>query len=522
MQYRKALVFLSALFFSSYTLGQTYQGTLRILIYDDFAHNKSKTIYQLRDATGSYSLDFPSSIDKSKLLSGSEVILEGTEIPSVQNHILKVQSIVVKKNDKQEEANPSITTANRSVLAILVNFTNLKATKSLSVSDVDRILFTGPQSLQKNFQNNSFNQINFVRDTNNDGKPDIYVVNLNYAATDCNPEKWAADAESAAVHLGVNTSLYTHHMFILPPWNSCPWGGVGEVGCGSVCYTWVNAYNLPGSESNFSHEIGHNLGLSHSSLDTNNDGINESEYGDTACIMGGNYNKVKEMNAPHRDQLHWFDSFPRQLTNITQSKVYTLNALEQGVTATQPITLKIRRNAKDTFYISYRQNIGAFGPGENAYLNRINIHRTTRGDNHSYFIKSLGKGEQFFDNKTNISISAVATGGSSPIVTVTGTIYVPQLTSCIYSTSKTTVTCTAIDGLLSIGGSGDIFRSYSGPNCAMSGQSYNSPGNASLTDTQYVSQSKVLAATIGCNVKLCNTKSCNDMRTSAALIIKGP
>ncbi len=520
MQYRKALVFLSALVFSSCALAQTYQGILRVLIYDDFAHHKSKTIYQIHDDTGSYTLDFSPSIDKSKLLSGMQVILEATEVPSVQNHVLKVKSITVKKSN--EEANPSIITTNRSILAILVNFTNLKATKSMSVNDIDKVLFTGPQSLQKNFQNSSFNQVHFVRDTNNDGKPDIYVVDLNYAATDCDIQKWAADAESAIVQAGVNTSLYQHHMFILPPWNSCPWGGVGEVGCGSTCYTWVNAYGLPGSESNFSHQIGHNLGLSHSSLDTNNDGVNESEYGDTACIMGGNYNEVKELNAPHRDQLHWFDSFPQQLTNVTKSNAYPLNALEQSVASIRPITLKVRRNSTDTFYISYRQNIGSFGPGEDAYLNRINIHRTTRGDNHSYFIKSLGTGEQFIDNKTNITISAISTGGSTPVVTVTGTVYVPLLTSCIYSTSKTTITCTAKDGLLSIGDSGNLYRSYSGPNCSVKGQSYNSPGNASLIDTLYVSQPKVLKSTIGCNMRLCNTKSCNDMRTSEALIIKGP
>ncbi|MGQ3889526.1 hypothetical protein ACQUW5_10900 [Legionella sp. CNM-1927-20] len=399
----------------------TYQGELEVLIFDDFTHNKSKTIYQLREGDEVYILDLPSSVDKSNLLSGETVIIEGQEIQGLKEKTIKVESIVLRKRTSLEEE-PEIPAIydTRKVLALLVNFTNMKATATVSMSTVDSILYTSTRSMRRNFQRSSFNQLNFVRDTNGDGRPDIYVINLNYAANDCNYRQWATDARNAAARAGINLSLYRHHMFVLPQNVSCNWGGLGHLGCGTTCSTWIRAYSPSQvySQLVYTHELGHNLGMHHAATDTNNDGVNDSEYGDAACIMGvGDFQYYKEVNAPHRDKMQWFASFPNRIANVTAGS-YTLYPLEAGVTGTGLLALKVKKNTTDTYYISYRKNIGPFGPGATPYLDKISIHRTRAGDAHTYFIRTLAAGQTFVDLANNVKITAVVAGGNVAVVNV--------------------------------------------------------------------------------------------------------
>lgn len=41
-------------------------------------------------------------------------------------------------------------------------------------------------------------------------------------------------------NLGLELSLYTHKIFIVPKGYTCNWGGMGYVGCGDDCRAWIS------------------------------------------------------------------------------------------------------------------------------------------------------------------------------------------------------------------------------------------------------------------------------------------
>lgn len=104
----------------------------------------------------------------------------------------------------------------------------------------------------------------------------------NFDAAFCGSNEiygWAQYAENYARSvLGIAVDRYKHRLFMLPKGISCDWAGLGMLGCGDYCYTWFNGeYGL--QPSVLLHEIGHNLGLMHSSTPSD-------EYGDGSCAMG--------------------------------------------------------------------------------------------------------------------------------------------------------------------------------------------------------------------------------------------
>lgn len=518
MHYFKHFLLAGSLVFSANALAHTYSGELDVLVFDNFIKNQAKTVYQLHENNDVYVLELPAGIDKSKLLTGAEVIIEGQETKGLKEKTIKVESLTVKQNTSLET--PTVDT--RRVLALLVNFTNIKATETINEANVDTILYTSSRSTNKNFQLSSFSQVNFIRDTNNDGKADIYTVNLNYESQDCNYSKWAADAKSAAANAGINLSLYRHFMFVIPQNVNCTWGGLGNLGCGTSCNTWVRAYNPAQvySQLVYTHELGHNMGMSHAATDLNNDGTTDSEYGDAACTMGtGDFQYYKEVNAPHRDQMHWFDSFANRIKLVQSDGQFTLYPLESGANVNGLLVLKLKKNATETYYVSYRKNKGVFGAGAPAYLDKVNIHRTRTGDAHSYFIKALNNNESFVDAANNVKITVVSAGGETAVVNVGNSPSQPTLTSCIYNGKSMSMTCTAQNGgLLSLGAPSGIYRKYTGSACKFNGQIFNDPGTLTLSDTQYVTATNLSPSIIGCALALCNNSSCTDLKTTETVI----
>lgn len=75
--------------FSPFVFAQSYRGELEVLIIDDFDNNQSKTSYRLHGVGEVYVLELPSSVDKSKLVSGEKVIIKGQEIKGLKEKKLK-------------------------------------------------------------------------------------------------------------------------------------------------------------------------------------------------------------------------------------------------------------------------------------------------------------------------------------------------------------------------------------------------------------------------------------------------
>ncbi len=392
---RGVFLFIFVIFSSPYA--QTFRGELGVMVFDYFNKNKTTTQYSLHEGDETYELDLPKMLDKNNLLTGEHVIVEGTLIPGVKQNRIQVDSITLEKSARPK---PDIT-GNRTVLTLLVNFNNIKVTDTHSTSSVDAQLYTNRFSSRRNHNISSFGQLSYVRDPN---IPSIYVVNLNYdAGSACNANTWGKDAETAATQAGIDIAAYTHHMFILPKNVHCPWGGVAYVGCKppNFCKSWVIGYN--DMTRIMAHELGHNLGMAHAASDLNNAGSID-QYGDESCVMGRGY---KQINAPHRDQMHWFDTRPQNIKTVTATAGYKIYSLDITTNALQVLKIN-KKDQSGTYYVSYRTNTILFGM-DDPYKNRVNIHRTVPGNTYSYFITSLGNSETFTDANNGISITAVAT-----------------------------------------------------------------------------------------------------------------
>jgi hypothetical protein len=417
----------SLLVFSSALSAHTYQGELEVLVIDDFTHKKSQTVYQLNESGHTYKLNIPDSVNKENLVTGKKIVIEGgEEVQKTQNStsgnpekVINVRTIdVLSIGEPQAETATTTGTNVRKVLILLVNFTNIKATTTVSWASVNIMVFTGTKSSNKNIRLSSFNQEGFSSDGNGDSKPDIYVVNLPYATSDCNYNQWAYDAKNAAASRGINLALYRHFMFVLPKTVNCTWGGLGTVGCGTSCSTWIRAYEPTMAYANlvYTHELGHNLGMRHAATDTNNDGIVESEYGDYSCIMGNS--PYPQVNAIHRDQLGWFAQYPTLRASVSAGQ-YTISPLDLGIRNMRLKVLKVQRNSTETYYITLRKTYDPFSL-TSTFDNKVHIHKAKAGDARSYFIRTLLPGETFIDSGSSVRIKAVSTApdGSSAIIKV--------------------------------------------------------------------------------------------------------
>ena len=164
-----------------------------------------------------------------------------------------------------------------------------------------------------------------------------YIANLSY------------EIDPLVEAQGFDLSAYSHIMYVSE--QTCPYGGRAELAGTRFHTDYCSAVSIA------AHELGHNLGLMHSSY-------NGSEYGDTGCVMGIGY---AELNAPHRDNLDWMASSIER-----KSGTYSLSPLEtDSPTEDQIIKVKIRRN--HYYYFSYRAAIGPFQTNLN-YIDHLSIH----------------------------------------------------------------------------------------------------------------------------------------------------
>jgi MG2 domain-containing protein/alpha-galactosidase-like protein/gametolysin peptidase M11 len=193
-----------------------------------------------------------------------------------------------------------------------------------------------------------------------------------------------------------------------------------------------------------SHELGHNLGLSHShALDCGSAVIGSSctaiEYGDELDIMGDG---PSHFNAYQKERLGWLNyGTSPPITTVQANGTYALDPYE--TTGTNPKALKILKSTDPTtgaqtyYYVEYRQALGVNGvsyyyPNASNVLNGVLVHTGTSADANSselldlhppetfpWVQPGLDVGETFFDPAAGVGLAIESATGTGALVAVT-------------------------------------------------------------------------------------------------------
>ncbi len=249
------------------------------------------------------------------------------------------------------------------------------------------------QTMDLWYQEASFGALSVKNDRANDGQADIYTVTIDQASagvgegmafTFCR----SAQTNAATQH-AITPSQWDNIICILPPDMNYGWFGQAYVPGREMVISGNHAGSYPGG---YTHELGHNLGMHHA----NTPGV---EYGETACVMGGNASTGRRhFNGPHKSQMGWLDA------QTVASGSFTLNAVELAPAArvgTHSV-LKVRdTTANQDLYISYRAPSGTFSSSLPQPLTTA-VHSHSSNGSQTIRLAALADGQSFTQNGVTV------------------------------------------------------------------------------------------------------------------------
>lgn len=394
------------------------RGKLEVIIGDDFIHSKSETRHFLNDQLSGQRYELHLAKLTGQELTGATAELDGvafgTEVAATEVNVATTVSAALL---------PDATVMRKAVI-IVANFQDKSAPMTVAQAAAN-MYSTTAKSVDGDYRETSYNQLGWNPDTNGDGQPDVYgPYTIPYTSTSaCDYYAWATAAKSLATSAGVNLSLYQHLVYIMPA-NSCGYGGVANVGCGTQCQAWI-FYNYADM---MAHELGHNLGMGHAMVDLNNNGIIDStqseQYGDYSDFMGYGAVGLRQVNERHKIYENWLPASSEKITTINAAGTYnlTLSASElDPVNTTYPQAVKVIVANGDPYYLSYRAPIGYDSILRTQYLNGLSIHRS---NGYATILVNSGKalvdGGSLTDAVNSLQVSQIShTAGTEPTVQFT-------------------------------------------------------------------------------------------------------
>lgn len=423
---------------------QTLTGRLNILIADNFDTGISQRrffirVKQIDGRYRSHPLSFSFVPPDSTLRSGDRVTIQGRLLGNaiIADSIQRVnepQTEVVLRMASESHLAP-LTIGDRKAVVLIVDMND--AVNPYGINKLTEMMYTDTRSVKGLYEASSYQQLSLNPNTDGVSGSDVFgPFEIDHSATEnCtmdNPNfeeiinNWATAADAAATSQGIDLTQYQHRIYFLPNEVNCRWVGMGTVRCPddyineqNLCRIWTVKSASGSDEGKYlAHELGHNLGWDHSSTDPDNDGQVDVEYGDHSGIMGMPH--WAQANAPHRDQMDWFDAYPGSLLLTNCSATIELHALEldPGVDTVGTQVVKIPIPGTDAYYyLSYRRKIGPY-PSHDDYANLVNIHRHNGTGGNTLHITNLATDGVFEDTAAQITITATATGGATAAVTV--------------------------------------------------------------------------------------------------------
>jgi hypothetical protein len=375
-------------------------GELIVAVADDFPGKRAQRVYFLSDKRDgrTYQLDLARP-PRATGRSGAVLTLHG--VLRSGRLLLDEESVQLLEASASTQQSTTTTTlsgnltpdargsAVRQVLVMVGKFNDVSV--SCSSSDLDLALFTDPngRSVDALFRETSLGQVGFS------GTVTAPLVVNDTATGKCDTGAWTTALDTAARAAGLDPSRYQHNVYVFPKESSCS-VGVGSVG-GDPGRVWVERCELPDA---FAHELGHNLGMNHSSTTTD-------AYGDRSDIMGYAGVGLRQVNAPHQEQMGWRSS--RQVVTLTASGTYDIAPLELSeAEAVAPQVLKIAKpDTGDYYYLSYRRPLG-FDSILNSTYFRLNVHRYAGGTARTFLLGLYDSGQSFVDSVNGITVTAIS------------------------------------------------------------------------------------------------------------------
>ncbi|MCG3147034.1 MAG: hypothetical protein PCFJNLEI_00470 [Verrucomicrobiae bacterium] len=297
-------------------------------------------------------------------------------------------------------------------LVMVINFQD--APHNCDLATLNALLFAESDSVAALYAEMSAGAVAFTGDV-----VGPFTINFSNADPDCAYFAWAAAADAAAVAAGIPLGHYQHKVYVLPRHSQCGWTGLATIG-GNPSRAWVMRCH---DAALYAHELGHNLGLLHAAADYNNDGLAIDEYGDGSDIMGRTGHGLRQLNAPHREQLGWLP--PGKIVLTADPLLVHLAPLAQTAGQTPaPQVLKIPQPGSNrAYYFSYRRPLGSDTNLLTAFRDTLSVHHCMPGAVQPYLITTLTDDTPFIDATTGLTVTMRAHNDAAAIVQLTYECY---------------------------------------------------------------------------------------------------
>lgn len=374
------------------TASVEHTGKLEVIHIDDFEHQRSTHRYRIIDAITRSPIEFQFSGALPKdAVTGAFVRIRGKK---------KGQRVFLAADapSSLEVLAPATTmvSGDQKTLVLVANFTD--ASVSCPIQEIQDRVFSEPtgQSVNNLYAETSLGAVSLSGSV-------AGPFQTGYSSTAaCDLDAWTRAAEAQAQANGISLSQYARRIYVLPRQNACNYVGLGTVG-GTPSQSWIFRCEMTDV---YAHELGHNLGMGHS-------GTASGEYYDTSDIMSFSGWGLRQINAPHQEQMGWRTA--PALQEISGSGTYQVATLETPPAATSaPQILKIRKpDTNEYYYLSYRQPIGLDANLDPSYLTGAALHRytgTTAGtlaQLGTFLVDTFTDGERFSDEANGITVTQV-------------------------------------------------------------------------------------------------------------------
>jgi hypothetical protein len=314
------------------------------------------------------------------------------------------------------------------VLVLLVNFQD-NTSQPWTIDQVRNTVFT---SVNNYYLEASYQQTWLSGDVFG-----WYTLPINATCTESTIGTYANQVATAA---GINLSAYKRLVYAYPT-VSCGWTGSSTIG-GNPSQSWINGSM---AVRTVGHELGHGLGLYHSSAwDCGTQVVGTTcssvEYGDVIDIMG-QPGITGHFNAYQKERLGWlgYGASP-PVTTVQTNGTYWIDPYESP--GANPKALKILKSTDPTtgkntwYYVEFRRPVGfdSFISNNSNVMNGVMIHMGTDSAGYNYLLDltpdttawtdaALDVGRSYNDANSNVTISVSSVSSTGAAVS---TVFGPQ------------------------------------------------------------------------------------------------